>query len=151
MFYIAVFVLSWTVWLLFADKRRWRELFATSVFGIALAAITADLVHHYKLWEYPSDKKATFWISILDEFGIYVVVIYLFIQWLPKKKTFGSMLSYWFLWTAFAIGIEYVFFLTGHIKYYKWWNPGFSYAADWLLYWIFYMAHKTFRLERLSV
>jgi len=61
------------------------------------------------------------------------------------------MFAYWFLWTAFAIGIEYVFLVTGHIKYYRGWSLWHSYAADWLLHWIFYMAHRIFKLERLTI
>jgi hypothetical protein len=146
MFSLAVFIISWAAWLIFADKRRWRELTPVSLFAALLGAQTDIIMHYYRLWEY--DPALV--VEILDDTGIYIVVTYLFIQWLPKNRSPRVMFGYWFVWTALAITVEFIFLATGHIHYHRWWNIGWSYLADWLLFGIFYLYHKVLRLEKLS-
>lgn len=148
MFYFINFSLCWLCWLTFADKKRWRELFAVSLLALFTASLSEDLMHHYLLWEYLGGNG--FVIGLLNSFGIYIVIPYLFIQWLPKELNLKNLLWYGLIWSVFALGIEWVYLFTKHMKYYKWWNLGFSFLADGFLFWVFYQFHKIFHLERLS-
>lgn len=148
MFFVICFFLAWLCWIIFADKKRWNELFLVSLFATLLGLFTDILMQHYCLWEYPSGHPLL--PHLADDFGIYITVSYLFIQWLPKKQTFWAMICYWFIWTVVTIGIELIFRATNHIQYHKWWNTGWSYLADWILFLVFYEFHKIFNLRKLS-
>ncbi|BBB92323.1 MAG TPA: CBO0543 family protein [Methylomusa anaerophila] len=147
MFYIIWFILSWIVWLRFADRARWREMLPVVFFAKTLALATDLFVVHYPLWEYVGPLL---FIHLADDLGIYPVVIYLFIQWLPDSHTIKPMLKYWLVWTTIAVIIELIYVISGHMRYHLWWNTWHSYAADWFLYWLFYQYHRILKLERLS-
>jgi hypothetical protein len=103
---------------------------------------------YFPLWSYKDpDSVMTY---VIDDFGMYLVVPYLFIQWLPVKRTPLKMLAYWFLWTGITISIERIFITTNHMSYHKFWTSGHSYLSDWLLFLLFYHFHRFFRLELLS-
>jgi hypothetical protein len=146
-FYIEWFILAWAVWLLFADKTRWREILSVCIFAKCLALATDVLVFYYPLWEYVGSPLL---IHLADDLGIYPVVTYLFIQWLPGSRTVNNMLRYWLEWTTIAVAIELVYVSSGHMRYHRWWTIWHSYVADWFLYWLFYKYHAVLKLERLS-
>lgn len=141
------FISAWIVWLLFADKSRWREILPVCIFAKSLALGTDVLMFYYPLWEYGGSP---FLIHLADDLGIYPVVTYLFIQWLPDSRTVKNMLRYWLSWTTVAVIIELIYVNSGYIRYHLWWNTWYSYVADWLLYWLFYQFHKILKLEKLS-
>lgn len=149
-FFYARFVIAWTCWLLFADKSRWKEILPVCFFASCLSLITDQIVDWYiSYWEYyGSNPKIV--RNLMDDFDVYIVVTYLFIQWLPNKQSFFSMFSYWFAWTALTITIEYIHVVTGHMAYYHGWSFLNSYICDWILFWIFYQYHKIFKFEKLS-
>lgn len=147
MFYLAWFVFAWMVWLIFADKSRWREILPVCIFAKALALATDVLMFYYPLWEYIGPPLL---IHLADDLAIYPVVTYLFIQWLPKSRSGKRMLGYWLFWTTVAVVIELIYKHFGYICYHLWWSTWHSYAADWLLYWLFYKFHAVLRLERLA-
>lgn len=146
MFFVIRFAIEWTIWLLFADKKRWRELFPVAFFASLLGCLTDDLMHHYRLWEYDGQLLSDF----TNNFGCYVVVTYLFIQWLPKGEKFWNLFLYWFIWTGFAISYEWLHIITNHMVYHQWWGIHLSYIADWILFFIFYQYHKIFNFKKLS-
>lgn len=150
MFFIVSFILAWSVWLLLADKRRWKELFPVGIFAGYLGGISDDLMRKVELWSYKMDPANNALVEFLTDIGIYIVTTYLFIQWLPAKKKFWNMFRYFFIWTGFTISIEFIFHVTGHIQYHNWWNIGWSYLSDWFLFWIFYQFYKVFNLEKLN-
>jgi hypothetical protein len=86
----------------------------------------------------------------MDVFDVYIVVTYLFIQWLPRKQSFFRMFSYWFAWTGFAIIIEFFQIKAGHMAHYHGWSLLYSYVFNWVLLRIFYQYHKILRLDKLS-
>ncbi|KJS03829.1 MAG: hypothetical protein VR68_00510 [Peptococcaceae bacterium BRH_c4a] len=147
MLYVVLFILSWGAWLFFADRKRWRELFPVSIFASFLGSVTDNIMHYYKLWEFHSEHPLL--PRLLDDLGIYMVLPYLFIQLLPKRRTLWIMLAYWVIWTGFAIGLEWVHLVTNHMEHHLWWNLWYSYAADWFLFWLFYHFHRIFQLSRL--
>ncbi|HWR06150.1 CBO0543 family protein [Sporomusa sp.] len=148
-FYYIRFVLFWILWLIFADKSRWRELFAVGIFAGFLDGFADIFSFHYPLWKYhPPDSVVP---NLFDNMGVYIVVSYLFIQWLPKNPSVVRMLMYWFLWTAFAIAIEWVHVHMGYMTYDSGWRMEYSYIADWIIYWMLYKFHKVFELRKLSV
>jgi hypothetical protein len=140
-----VFSIAWAAWFIFADKRRWREIAPVSLFAALLGGLSDVVMHYYQLWEYEHTLAA----ELLDDLGIYIVVSYLFIQWLPGNRSITAMFGYWFAWTAVSFSVEYIFVSTGHLQYDKWWNMGWSYLADWLLFGMFYTYYKMLRLEKL--
>jgi hypothetical protein len=102
---------------------------------------------YYPLWEYIGSPLM---IHLADDLAIYPVVTYLFIQWLPSSRSFKSLAGYWFIWTTIAVLIELIYVIAGHMRYHLWWNTWHSYAADWLLYWLFYQFHAILGLKKLS-
>lgn len=148
MFFIVFFSLTWAGWLVLADKKRWRELFPVSIFASFLGCISDTVMKHFTLWNY--QNPSTLMTDLSDDFSVYLVVPYLFIQWLPVKKNPLNMLVYWFLWTGFTIGLERIFVVTNHMTYHKFWCSSYSYLSDWVLFWLFYQFHKIFRLQLLS-
>lgn len=149
MFWIIRFILIWLMFILLADKRRWREILPVSFFAGFLGSSSDDIMHHFHLWIYES-KQTSFIADISDDWSVYIVITYLFIQWLPKKRTFPNMAIYWLIWTTISITIELIHVFSGHMFYSTWWNIGWSYLCDWLLFYIFYKFHKIFELEKLS-
>jgi hypothetical protein len=150
MFFVIRFMIVWTIWILFADKRRWRELFIVGFFAGFLGSTTDNIMTYYKLWDYQNTNIHTVLPKLMDDWGIYIVVTYFFIQWLPKSKNFWSLFGYWFIWTSLAIGIEWIHLKTNHMKHFRWWTLWHSYMADWVLFTIFYQFHKIFKLENLG-
>jgi len=149
MFYWIRYIIFWAIWWKFADKKRWRELFSVAIFAALLGTLTDHLFHdYYKLWSYVGQPPVI--KEILNDIGIYVVVTYLFIQWLPQERGFLEKFLYFFFWTLVSIFIEWFHLAVGKIEHHQWWNLWYSYLADWLLLWIFYKIHQVFRYERLS-
>ena len=139
--------MAWIIWLIFADRSRWREIVPVCIFAKALALATDVLMFYYPLWEYIGPP---YMVHLADDLGIYLVVVYLFIQWLPKRRTARYMLPYWLAWTTAAVIIEFIYLHFGYMRYHQWWTTWYSYAADWFLYWLFYQFHKILWLEKLS-
>jgi hypothetical protein len=146
-FWYIRFAIEWSIWLIFADKKRWRELFSVSFFASLIAETTDVITHYQPLWMY--DNNNSFIPFLCNDFGIYIVVTYLFIQWLPKHQTIWRMFWYWFVWTAITIIVEFIHVETKHMVYHGW-HIWMSYVADWILFLIFYLFHKIFHLEKLS-
>jgi hypothetical protein len=48
-FFYARFVISWTCWLLFADKTRWKEIIPVCLFASLLSLVTGVIVE----WHIP--------------------------------------------------------------------------------------------------
>lgn len=149
LFFIVRFILSWLVWLIFADKRRWRSLGLTGVFAALLGSVADIVTNRYPFWEY-SDGINPLFIDISDNFSIYIVATYLFIQWLPRSRAVARMFAYWFAWTTLTVTIEWLHLATGHMRYGLGWSLFHSYVADWILFGIFYLVYRIFRLEKLD-
>ena len=148
MFFWGRYIIVWTIWVVFADKTRWRELFSIAIYASLLGMITDHLLSdYYVLWSYNGQPKII--KQVLDDIGIYIVTTYLFIQWLPKKKKLISLLFYWFIWTAIAVGIEWLHLVLDKMNHHKWWSLWFSYMSDWFLLWVFYKVHQIFKYEKL--
>ena len=148
MFWIVGFTLSWLVWLIFADKRRRKEIFPVSIFASWISFIVEAWMHYaYNLWSYSG-------LAILPLFGnalgIYIVVPYFFIQWLPHERSINKMFIYFFFWTGFSIIFEFIHWRFLQIEYHLWWNIGCSYLSDWFLFWLFYKYYAMTGLEKLS-
>lgn len=139
MFWSIRFVIFWLLWLMFADKTRWREMLPVCILASLLGSLTDALIHYYPLWCYDS----TLWSEWSDDLSVYPVVVYLFIQWMPRKQQPITMLTYWLCWTLFAITVELIHLVTGHMSYPTGeWSLLHSYLADWFLFWLFYRFHK---------
>ncbi|EIW18589.1 hypothetical protein FA11_3410 [Pelosinus fermentans A11] len=149
-FFYMRFLVSWTCWLIFADKARWREIAPVSIFASLLGVISDHFTNfHITYWEYYGNHPKIIMV-LLDDFEIYAVVTYLYIQWLPKRQRLLDLFTYIFPWTLFAVLIEYIHINTGHMAHHHGWTFWYSYVADWILFLLFYMYHKIFHFEKLS-
>ena len=148
MFWIVGFILSWLVWLIFADKKRWQEIFPVTIFASWLSFIVEAWMNYvYSLWSYSGSAVLPLFGNA---FGVYIVVPYFFIQWLPYKRNLRNMLIYFFLWTGFSIIFEFIHWRFLQIEYHHWWNIGCSYLSDWFLFWLFYKYYAATGLDKLS-
>jgi hypothetical protein len=141
-FPIIKFIVSWVCFLLFADKKKFYCFSSTVYLAVILALITDLLMFVTPLWEYPGSKTQLFYKQMINSFGIYFVTTYFFLQTLPKKQTFLTITRLIFYWSLFSIIIEWVSLKLGYIKHGLWWNLGWSYLADWILFFVFYVHHK---------
>jgi hypothetical protein len=147
-YYYIRFAIEWIIWFMFADKKRWREIFPVCIFAGFLGSLSDSVMHQYSLWMF--DYGISVIPDLLDDLGTYIVFTYLFIQWLPGTRTFLLLFGYFFLWTIVALVIEYIHLKTGHMTFHKWWTIWYSYIADWILFWLIYKYYHMFRFERLS-
>nr|WP_106779269.1 CBO0543 family protein [Lysinibacillus timonensis] len=136
------FLISWIVFFSFSNRKKFPLYMVTGYMGVTLALITDLLMYIYPLWYYPGTKIELFCIQLLNGFGIYFVTIYFFLQSIPKKQTVLSMTLHILNWSIFVIILELIYLYFGFIKYGLWWNIGFSYVADWILFIVFYFHHK---------
>lgn len=144
-FSIIIFVLSWICFLVFGDKKRFIELSPTCYLAMYFACTTDMMTNVYPLWEYPaSDKLHVFYRHVLHDTGIYPVVTYLFLQTLPEHETAFYVVRHIFYWSLLAISVEAIAMATNNMEHHLWWNFGWSYTSDWVLYGIFY-AHFRWR------
>lgn len=148
MFWITSFTLSWIFWYLLADKDRWREILPVSIFASWVSFAVEALMHYVtNLWSY---SGSVIFPLFGNAFGVYLVVPYFFIQWLPTERSIVKMLFYFFLWTGFAIFFEFIHWYFSKIEYHLWWNIGCSYISNWLLFWIFYKYYVLTNLNTIS-
>lgn len=120
------------------------------MFASFLGVLADVLIEYYPRWEYIEDNMHPLFLELGDEFEIFPVTTYLFIQWVPVYKTLKNMFLYFFAWTGVAISIEYIHLITDHMEYLNGWTMWHSYISDWILFWLFYMYHKVLDLRRLS-
>jgi hypothetical protein len=140
MFPFSLFVLSWIFFLIFADKSQLKRFLSTVYFGIIVALMSDLFMHVVELWKFNVESRMqTFIARWLVAWGVYFVVMYFFLQWLPQKQTFRSMVRYLFYWTTFSILAEWLFVEMGWFLHQGWWNLFHSYWSDWVLYIIFYI------------
>jgi len=147
LFWYIRFAMEWTIWLIFADKKRWRELLPVGLIAGLYGATTDIITNHYPLWKY--DDNISPIPQLVNTWGMYIVVVYLFLQWLPSERSFRRMFVYCFFWTSIALFIEWFHVYTGHMTYHLWWNIWWSYCADWILFSIFYLYYKIFDFKRM--
>ncbi|WP_066633550.1 CBO0543 family protein [Desulfolucanica intricata] len=138
-FSIVLFAASWLCFFIFYKKEKFFLYAPTCYLAVILGLMTDVLTDHYPLWQYPASSEIQkFWRDILDDFGVYFVVTYLFLQALPQKTTLLAFFRYFFYWTLLAVSLEWIALKTGNMEYGLWWNIGYSYLADWLLFAFFY-------------
>jgi len=134
--FLVTFVLSWICFYVLADRSIWR-LYLPACFLSTIMSLTTDvLMTRYDLWVYedPTGLVGPKSQNFFDDFGIYPVVTYLFLQKFPAKQALSKQFRYLLFWTTLAICIEFVYFIFGWMKHNHWWNHGWSYVADWLIF-----------------
>jgi hypothetical protein len=142
-FSVTLFVLSWITFIVFADKKKFRLFWSTCLFGMYLAATIDLLADHYHLWDYPKGTQLEqYSYHLMQQLGVYLVVIYLYIQSLPHKQNIVSMFRHILYWSLLALFLEWLAINIGFMEYKKWWNLGWSYLADWLLFLLLYCYFK---------
>jgi hypothetical protein len=138
-FPLILFVFSWAFFFFFADKSKLYLFLSTIYFGIITALMSDLFMHVVELWAFNVESRLQTFISRWSvAWGIYFVVMFFFLQWLPKKQTWWTMFKYLFYWTTFSILAEWLFVEMKWFIHKSWWNLLHSYWSDWVLYIIFY-------------
>ncbi|BCJ86799.1 CBO0543 family protein [Effusibacillus dendaii] len=132
MYFLFLFTFTWTWFLVYADKTRLREFYTAVMFSATLGLLTDLMMIHYLLWDYKGLPQSQFSTPLILDSSIYPVVTYLFLQGLPK--TWVSMLKRTVTWSCFAVLFEWVTIHTGHMQHHLWWNLGFSFLSDNLIF-----------------
>jgi len=97
LYFVTLFVLSWTWFIGLADKTKFRIFFPTCLLAMYLASTVDFYAHHYGLWNYPAPTdKQTYWYHLSQQFGIYPIVVYFYLQWLPLTEIGRSCLNTFF-------------------------------------------------------
>lgn len=148
-FSVVIFIASWVSFLIFADKKKFFNFLPTCYLAMILGLMTDILTYHYPLWSYPAQNKLfQLFRNYLDELGVYFVVTYLFIQTLPRKQSIFKIAIHIFYWSVLSFSLEFIAIATGSMNHGLWWNIGYSYIADWILYIIFYSHFKLLNKHR---
>jgi hypothetical protein len=128
MYFVILFFLSWIVFFLFADRSRFREFFGAVMFTVFLGLFTDLIMVHYNLWSYSGLPHPLYVIPLSLDLGIYPVVCFIFLQWLPKK--WGRIFRRSIYCSIAAILLEWMTLFTGHMVHHMWWNLGWSFVSD---------------------
>lgn len=138
-----LFTASLLSFFVFADKKLFFKFLSTCYLAMILGLTTDIITSYYPLWTYTSNNPLEkLLITFFDDFGVYFVVTYLFLQTIPKKETFISVTVHILYWSLLALVIEIIAHKIGWIKYDFWWNTLYSYISDWILYIVFYLHYK---------
>lgn len=133
MYFLAVFAISWIWWFISADKHRVRELFGAAIWSSFLGLLTDLIMVHYQLWSYRGLPAAEYTIPLLLDFGIYPVVTYLFVQWMPED--WWGIMKRAVIWSAAATLFEFVTLKVGVMEHHQWWSMWLSFTADMVIFW----------------
>lgn len=132
MYFIVLFIASWVWFLIWADKKRIRELFGVAAFASFLGLFTDLLMVKYKLWSYKGLPQPSYLIPLLLDFSVYPVVSYLFMQRYPLP--FPRLLLRISVWTILAVLFEWLTLITDHMEHHEWWSLWLSLASDIVIY-----------------
>ncbi len=136
---ISVFIFTWITFTLYGNFKRLPELFPSALFASYLALFTDILMEKYELWSYIDAPLSGQAIKLLLGFGLYPIVGYLFMQFLPESL--WKKLIYTFFWTLFAITFEFVYLSLGIIEHHMWWTLWMSYISDWIIFFLIYLQY----------
>ncbi|WP_134704893.1 CBO0543 family protein [Ammoniphilus sp. YIM 78166] len=143
---ILVFIFSWLMFGLLADKKRIPELFPTALFSAFLGLLTDLIMEEYRLWSYVDKPLSGLAVPLVLDFGIYPVVSYLFIQGLPL--TIKKRIIWTFFWSLGAILLEYIYLQFGIIRHHLWWNLWMSYLSDWIIFGLIILQYQFYAKEK---
>lgn len=131
MVFMLVFLFSWTAFFCLFQRKRFREILPTSLLAMVLGLTSDVITNSYPFWTYVDGKLPHAVISILDDYGLYFVVSYLYIQFLPS--TFRKWWLYTFCWTLACLTFEFLYVKSGHMIHRYGWSLLSSYFADWVI------------------
>lgn len=105
-FSITLFLISWSCFIIFSDKRRLHYFYPTCLLAIYMScAVDFFATEHYILWDYPQGTKVqTNFYHLLQQLGVYPVVTYLYLQTLPKNNhRKWRVVRHIFYWSILAL------------------------------------------------
>lgn len=138
--YLILFLVCWAAFFLFADRSRWRRFLPACMLAMVMSLTTDVMVTHIPIWRYydQSHQPLTYYLKLLDDFGIYPVTTYLFLQHYPLASSRLKQVRYFIYWTTFAISLELLFCRMGWMVHSERWSLLFSYLADWLIFFLLF-------------
>lgn len=136
MIYILVFLLSWSIFAIAAKKHVFHAIHSTALLAVVMSLSSDIFVRHYPywLWSFRNMKESPFnvFYELADDFGIYYVIAYLYIQYSPNRLK--TWLPYTSCWTIGGIILEYVIVKNHHLNYFNGWTFLHSFIADWIIF-----------------
>ncbi|KEO83057.1 cupin domain-containing protein [Tumebacillus flagellatus] len=135
--FLILFLVSWAAFWKFGDLRQWRRLLPAVLLSMVMSLTSDSVTDHYPLWTY---HDTTGWmpylaIRLIDDFGVYPVTAYLFLQYMPSPN---RQVRYFMTWTLAVILLETLFVFQGWMVHKDWWSIACSYIADWLIFFLLY-------------
>lgn len=132
----------WSSCFLVFDKKKFLSYLPTIYLGAALAFMSDILALIYPIWIYHAPNNTIRLLrNIMNEFGIYVPIIYLYLYTMTKYKEKFIVFAIWILISAI---VEIIFLEIGDYSYRDWWSFIKSIIADLFLYSTFYFHHKLY-------
>ncbi|MFB5188881.1 cupin domain-containing protein [Alicyclobacillus fastidiosus] len=129
MTYLLVFLGAWVCLLLFGDRKQFRRVFPSVAVGVIMSLASDIITNQYPFWKYHDNEfLPPVVVQLLDDFGIYPCIAYLFVQHIPTSAK--KWIIYTACWVAGGMGVEWVMAYQGYLTYGLGWNLGWSFAAD---------------------
>ncbi|MBL0386160.1 cupin domain-containing protein [Tumebacillus sp. ITR2] len=135
--FLLLFTLSWAAFWLFADLRHWRRYLPACLLASVMSLMSDSVTEHFPLWEYydTTGLMPQLVVRLLDDFGVYPVTTYLFLQYMPAPS---KQVFYYLKWTIAVILLESLFCWQDWMVHHQW-SLAYSYIADWV---IFFLLHR---------
>ncbi|WP_223702352.1 CBO0543 family protein [Sutcliffiella deserti] len=143
MYLISVVVLYFIIAKLFIDWSRWKEFYPTVQFYIICNLLYNFIFYHHSLWKYHSITFPWLKHTIIDltfTFGIYPVVIMLFLQYFPNQRSMKFL--YIAAWVLYYILLEFFFEKKGLFVHENGWNLWWSTLFNLISFCILRLHHR---------
>ncbi|WP_222429916.1 cupin domain-containing protein [Paenibacillus cremeus] len=134
MFYFLVFVISWLSFVCFAQKKRFGELYPTILIAMIMSLSSDVVTLLFPLWQYQDVDTNYPLLSrvLLDDFGIYPVIAYFYVQSLPSKL--NKWFMYTLIWSFAGISVEGLMLHLGYMVYSLGWSLLWSFVSNWIIF-----------------
>lgn len=144
--FLILFALSWSAFAVFADTSRWRQFLPAAMLAMLMSFSSDVMMYSYPLWVYHDGTGllSIVYVHLLDDWGIYPVTTYLFLQYFPAQKSLRSKMIYFVAWTTGVILLEALFCQMGWMKHQMWWSLLCSYIADWVIFYTLLSFHRLY-------
>jgi quercetin dioxygenase-like cupin family protein len=144
--FLILFALSWSAFAVFADKSRWRQFLPAALLAMLMSLCSDVMLYSYPLWVYRDGTGllSVVYVHLLDDWGIYPVTAYLFLQFFPHQGRVRSKVTYFLAWTTGVILLEALFCEMGWMKHQLWWSLFYSYCADWVIFYTLLQFHNLY-------
>ncbi|MFE5321736.1 CBO0543 family protein [Paenibacillus sp. NPDC056579] len=108
----------------YAKWSKWQEFYPTILYMVVLNLLYSFIVKASPLWLYKSSLIPQGLLDIIIIFIVETSMTILFLSYHPLQ--WRRIFLYWASWIIVFSAIEYIFFLTDRMDYFRGWNMGWS-------------------------